>query len=406
MAAGGDAIARDAGGRVVFVAGALPGETVRAELVEERRDFARARVVEVVSPSPDRIAPPCPNALAGCGGCAWQHVAPDAQLGLKAAIVADALRRIASLAPPEPRLVPLPEVAQRTTLRLAVVDGRAAYRRRQEAGLVEVEDCLVAHPRLAELLAVGRFGAAREVTLRAGAATGDRLVVADPRAEGVRVPDDTVVVGVEDARRGAAASVTEVVAGRRWRVSALSFFQSGPVAAEVLAAEVVGRAAPALGSGTLLADLYAGVGLLGGAAVAAGGGRLVAVESNRHAAGDAEHNLADLEAQVVRVEVGRWRTRRPVDVVVADPARTGLGRPGVAAIVRAGAPLVVLVSCDPASLARDAALLRAEGYALGDLSVVDAFPGTPHVETVTSFVTNSGGTGTLGNREVASRPRA
>src|SRR5947209_2591023 len=89
VAAGGDGIARDADGRVVFVTGAIPGEHVRVELVEERRDFARARVVEVLQASPARVSPPCPELARGCGGCTWQHVALEEQRTLKADIVRD-----------------------------------------------------------------------------------------------------------------------------------------------------------------------------------------------------------------------------------------------------------------------------------------------------------------------------
>ena len=97
VVAGGDGLGRDASGRVTFVPGALPGETVRVELHQQKKDFARGRVVDVVVPSPDRAAPPCPFVAAGCGGCDWQHVQPGAQRRLKAAVVADALRRQARI---------------------------------------------------------------------------------------------------------------------------------------------------------------------------------------------------------------------------------------------------------------------------------------------------------------------
>src|SRR2546421_8862131 len=92
MAAGGDAIAREGTGRVLFVEGALPGEVVRAEVIDAKRDYGRARVVDVREPSPDRVEPPCPEARQGCGGCQWQHALPAAQRPLKRAIVIDALR--------------------------------------------------------------------------------------------------------------------------------------------------------------------------------------------------------------------------------------------------------------------------------------------------------------------------
>ena len=138
MAAGGAALARDAGGRVVFVEGALPGERVRARLTDTRKDFARAVALEILEPSPDRVAPPCPALAMGCGGCTWQHVSAAGQSRLKAGVVIDALRRIGKLAePPSPRLAPMAGPPLRSTARLAVSSGgRAGHRPRTGSGAV------------------------------------------------------------------------------------------------------------------------------------------------------------------------------------------------------------------------------------------------------------------------------
>ena len=390
MAAGGDAIARGEDGRVIFVEGALPGETVRVELTQERPGFARGRLLEVVDASPLRVAAPCPAVEMGCGGCNWQHVARPAQLELKRDIVSDSLRRIAKVDDvPSARLVAIADDAQRTTVRAGVLGGRAAFHKRHSDELVGVAECLVAHPLVAEVLAAGRFPAASEVVVRAGAATGERLVITSPRRSGVRVPDDVLVVSDQEVRTGHPAAVHEVVRGRTWRVSALSFFQSGPAAAEALTAtvvEVVHALAADRSVGTV-ADLYAGVGLLGGAVLDSGvGSRLVAVEADPFAVGDARSNLRGLPAAVVRREVAKWRPQeRDVDVVIADPARTGLGKPGTATVVATKAEHVVLVSCDPASFGRDTALLAEAGYRLAELAVVDVFPHTSHVEVVAGY---------------------
>ena len=439
VAAGGDALARDGDGRVVFVEGALPGERVAVRITEARKDYARAVVVDVLDPSPDRVAPPCPTLAAGCGGCTWQHVTPAAQSRLKAAIVVDALRRIARLPePPVPSTVALDGLALRTTARLAVTPGaRAGHRPRRAGGgaysfspagapsksrasrsaaearpetpassprrgpqprpvpssggegvaqAIETDTCLVTHPLLEDLIVHGRYGGVGEVVLRVGVASGERLVRLDVpvRKAAVEVPDGVVVVG--EGSKGA-AFVHEEVAGRRFRVSADSFFQPGPVAAAGLAAAVSAAAGDALGPGSHLVDAYAGTGLFASVLGAASGARVTAVESDRSAAADARANLADLDAKVVQVEVGRWDATRsgPADVVVADPARSGLGRPGVAALVAAGAARMVVVSCDPASLARDTVLLAAAGYRLTSVALVDAFPHTFHVEAVARF---------------------
>jgi 23S rRNA (uracil1939-C5)-methyltransferase len=137
----------------------------------------------------------------------------------------------------------------------------------------------------------------------------------------------------------------------------------------------------------LVVDAYAGVGVLAACATEPAT-RIIAVETSRSAVADARRNLSGRDAEIVRGEVGGWRPAvdELVDVVIADPARSGLGRPGVGALTRTGAPVVVLVSCDPASLGRDAKLLAVAGYRHDRTEVVDTFPHTTHVEAVTRFV--------------------
>ena len=388
VAAGGDALGRLPSNKVVFVEGALPDEVVVAEIVEDRHDFARARAIEVVTAASSRVEPSCPGVAAGCGGCQWQHVEPRAQLGYKVSIVVDALARIAHLrrvAMTAP--VSVVSSGYRTTARTGVSPtGRAGYRRRGGHEVIASDECTVAHPRLAELITRARYPGASQVVLRVGLAGGERVAaISGGRRADVQVPAGVVVV--EAGRRGQRAAVHEDVGGRRWRISLDSFFQSGPAAAEVLSAAVDDAVGDALGPGGLLVDAYAGVGLLGGLVAGRRSARLVCIEQHRSAVADAVANLADLDASVVRTAVARWRPppADAVDVVVADPARPGLGRPGVTALSAAGAPRLVLVSCDPASLARDAALLHAAGYRLSRCQVLDLFPQTAHVEVVARF---------------------
>lgn len=385
VAAGGDGIARLDDGRVVFCEGALPGELVDIVVTSERRDFARARVSAVAEPSAARTVPPCPHVAAGCGGCTWQHVADDADLELKTSIAKDALRRIAhgdeTVVRSSPRArgrVPLR--GYRTTARLAVDgEGRAAYRRRHSNDPITVSSCLVAHPALEDLIVEARFPGASEVVLRVSAATGEQLVWPDRSASRAVVPAGTAV-----SRGDPPAALTETVGGRDWRISASSFFQPGPQSASILADAVRAAAGDGL-RGAKVVDLYAGVGLLGGSLVAdMAQGSLIAVESNGAAAADAKYNLADLDARVIVGEVAGVPPEG-VDIVIADPSRSGLGPSASSAVARWDAATVVLVSCDPASMARDVALLDRLGYRLEGIEVLDLFPGTFHVETVSRF---------------------
>jgi 23S rRNA (uracil1939-C5)-methyltransferase len=392
LVAGGVALARRDDGQVVLVDGALPGELVRVAPPAVRKGAQRAIVLEVLEGSPDRRQPHCRHVADGCGGCDLPGVDGGALVEAKVGIVRDALRRLGHVV--DPRVVaapPLPDHGFRTTLRLAVVDGRAGLRALRSHDVVGVEGCEVAHPSLVELIAEGRFGAASEVMLRVGGATGERMALVTPSADEVELPDDVVVVGADELAAGRRAWIHDEVADRRWRISAGSFFQSRIDGAAALVAVVRGcvddhlATSPVPDEVTLL-DAYCGVGLFAGALVAGRTGwRGVAVERSRSSVADARHNLADLPVRVVRAPVERFGAPR-ADVVVADPARAGLGRAGVAVVVATRASQVVLVSCDAAAAGRDAALLVAEGYAPTVSTVVDLFPHTHHVEVVTSFV--------------------
>ena len=395
MAVGGDGVVREPGGRVVFVDGALPGELVTLEIESEHRRHARGRVVEVVAPGPARVDQPCPWEAAGCGGCGWQHVVPAGQVALKLGMVAEALRRLGRV--DDPVVVPgpgLPAAGYRTTLRgEADGAGRFCLHRHHAHDLVPVPGCLVAHPLVAEVVTEGRFPPGSTVTVRAGARTGGRQgVVEGATAVGpVAVPAGVRVVLGAALDAGRRAWLFEEVHGVRLRVSARSFFQSGPEAAEALVTAVAAAVGPC-GPGDRLADLYGGVGLF--AATVARHAEVELVESSPAAAADARVNLAGLAARVVRGDVTRWRSRR-MDAVVADPPRSGLGLAGVRAVAATRARRVALVSCDAGSLGRDTRLLGDAGYRLVDATVVDAFPHTPHVEVVARFdrVVSGGGRG-------------
>jgi len=391
LVAGGAALARRDDGRVVLVAGALPGERVEVA-ISTRRGAERGEVVRIVDLSPDRVVPSCLHVADGCGGCDLMHLDPAAQVPAKIALVGDALRRLGRWAEPVVRPGPgLDPWGFRTTMRFAVTDGRTGLRRASSHDVVALDSCAIAHPGLDELVRDGRFGAAREVTLRVGGATGERLALVTPRRDdGVRLPDDVLVIDGDDLARGKRAWIHEEVAGRRWRVSAGSFFQSRPDGAAALVEVVRSLAGDVLDRGddrrpAVLVDAYSGVGLFTGSLLGGRSGwRAVCAEQSRSAVADARVNLADVDAKVVATTVERLRAPR-ADLVVADPSRTGLGRAAAAALVAADPDRIVLVSCDPAAAGRDTALLTDAGYTPIEAVVVDLFPHTHHTETVIRF---------------------
>lgn len=360
----------------MLVSGALPGELVDVEVLEEHPRRLMARVAEVVERSPARVEPPCPHVAGGCGGCDWQHVDPAAAMALRVDILEDAARHVGRIEVPPIVAAPASGLSgARTTVRLARGSRRMGFRRHRSNEVIDIDRCLVAHRLVDDLIAELEPGRAEELTLRVGAATGERLVLASPTADGVVAPSDVLVVGEDELRAGRRAWIHDEVAGRRWRISARSFFQSGPAAAEGLV-HAVGRAAE--GAGERLVDLYAGVGLFAGTIGAER--RTVAVERSPDSVADARVNLPG--ARVVRIDVRKFRAT-PADLVIADPARSGLGKEAVEVVDAIGASRVVLVSCDAAAFARDLAALIARGYRAVSVELVDAFPGTAHVEAVT-----------------------
>ncbi len=380
VVAGGDGLGREPSGRVVLVAGALPGELVRVRLGRARRDVAFAVLDEVLEPATGRREPPCPAVGRGCGGCAWQHVDPELQLELKRRIVVESLTRTGGLEDPVVTAAArLAEARYRTTVRLAADgDGRVGFRAARRHDVVPVDDCWVAHPLLAELLARLRAPGLDELVVRVGARTGERSVRWSP------APAPAPAGLPDDVRFGEGAHVHEVVDGVVLRVGATSFFQASPEAAEALVRAVRAAAgAPEQWGAGPVVDAYGGVGLFA-ATVVPPDVAAVVVESNPAACRDAAANLQGRPATVVHRRVERWQPV-PASLVIADPARAGLGADAAARLAATGAARLVLVSCDPVALARDARLLRQHGYRLASCEVLDVFPQTTHVEVVSRF---------------------
>ncbi len=383
IVAGGEGLGHLADGRVVFVKGGVPGDVATIDLVDDRRDWARATLVNVEVESPQRMEPTCPARRSGCGGCDWAEIGAVHQLGLKADIVTEALRRTARIEHHPMIGASVTRNGYRSGVRVVgTANHQAGFRRTSDDETIAAGRCEIAVPVLAEMIESITIDPGLEVTLRASVATGEVTARWDERLGNVDGLPSSVDIG-------SSASLIERVAGVDFVVSAGSFFQSGPQAADLLV-DAVARLAPELSSARAVVDAYGGIGLFA-ATVVSPESDVWVVETSRSALADARINLDERpgRTQLVRSEFGKWHPTRGdlrPEVIIADPARTGLGRPGVAAVVRSRPEVLVLVSCDPVSFARDAALLEKEGFGLERCEVLDLFPGTHHVEVVSRFV--------------------
>jgi 23S rRNA (uracil1939-C5)-methyltransferase len=300
----------------------------------------------------------------------------------KPGIVADAFRRIGHLAvDPQPGPV-LATTGYRTSMRFLVADGQLALRRAASHDAISAAACVVAHPLMADLLALEWPEGIDEVSLRVGAATGERMVVVEggePAALTEPLPTDVRLA----TPRSKDVFLHESVLGVDFRISPASFFQSRHDGASL----VLGSVDEFLGdrASAEALDLCCGVGLFAGLlANRYSGWSVTGVESARSSVADAVSNLARWNSRVIHSAMARFRPR-PADLVIADPPRSGLAKEGVAVVRGADPELVVLVSCDAACAGRDAGLIARLGYHVVSVTVLDMFPHTHHVEVVTVF---------------------
>ena len=397
IAAGGGCVARAPDGKVVFVRHTLPGERVRAQVTGETTSYMRADAIEILTPSPDRVTPPCPHSGPGrCGGCDFQHVEVGAQRRLKAFRIAEQLERLAGLDHEvEVEVAPVAGdedgLGWRSRVRLAV-DGRGAvgFRRHRSHRLEYVDDCPIASPGVNASGALAHlWPGAAELEVATGSDPAEAVVAVTPRRRApLRLPDLGTGVVVSGEIRRAPGAVHATVGARTYRISPGVFWQVHTGAAAALLQAVMTAAGDCTGSSVV--DLYAGAGLFSVALADAVGptGSVLAVERDRRACADARHNgaafanLRVLEGEVTSALVTS-SLGRPA-IVVLDPAREGAGTAVMEALL-AHAPTVrtvIYVSCEPSSFGRDLRVMLDGGWRLASLRAFDIFPMTEHVELV------------------------
>lgn len=409
---GGDALGRlpedsPRPGLAVFVPCALPGERVRGRLVEEKRGHARLELLEVLKPSPDRVIPRCPHffkplspnpsspsSVKWCGGCHYQQMSYPAQLAAKSTILREQLERLGGLKdPPISPIVPSPEPWNyRNHIQFHLSpQGKLGFEAMGSNQVIPICECHLPEASINQLwpqLDLEPLPGLERVSLRVGAdeemmlileggAPGSfELTIEDLPVSVVHVSEDGSVV-----MAGSDHIIMEA-ASRLFRVSAESFFQVNTPLAEAMVDHLLTNL-PLTHSTTML-EVYCGAGLFS-AFLAPRVGRLIGIESSQSACQDFESNLNEfdnVELYEAAAEQALPGLELHPDVVLVDPPRAGLGPRVLDSLLRLNALELAYVSCDPATLARDARRLIEGGYHLRQITPFDLFPQTFHIESI------------------------
>jgi 23S rRNA (uracil1939-C5)-methyltransferase len=441
---GGDGLARTPAGadgrsKAVFVPFVLPGEKIEANIRQEKPGFARGALTRLIEASPNRIEPRCPY-FRQCGGCHYQHIPYMQQMQFKAGILRETLRRIAKIELPSDICLhasPPWNYRNRTRLQLRTAPAFAlGYFRFGSHEFLPIHECPISSPlinraitRLLELGGLNCPAAVEEIELFADAADEHLLAWAFcgrdtdrtdllrwaealqgklPEISGITFfssrrsseqgsseqrSDDNPTYAEPLAHSGA-KSIRYQTKDYEYQVSAGAFFQVNRYLIDEIISVVTGNA-----TGDLALDLFAGVGLFS-VPLAEKFHHIFSVEASHTSHADFVHNApANVKAVVARTEDflktdypksdyrrSDYPKNRPVrqrpDLVVLDPPRTGAGKAVIASLVELGASRVRYVSCDPATLARDIAVLLAAGYRIEEAHLFDLFPETFHIESV------------------------
>jgi 23S rRNA (uracil1939-C5)-methyltransferase len=396
----------------------LPGEQARVRITQSKPGYDTAEVEEIVHASPERIMPACPH-FGACGGCHYQHTNYVTQLALKQAILRETLERGGVTVPSEIAVLAGEPWSYRNRIRLAFdAAGNPGYRGRSSHAIVPMRECPIAAPLLVEaalaFAQVARgfapalhptelalFCDAAETALLATVLTASPAKLRfDELAHALReqIP---ALIGAELVTEGrfgqqprtlaqwGAASLVYHAAGFDYRVDHGAFFQVNRWLVDSLVERVV-----AGHQGALAWDLFSGVGLFA-RQLTANFARVVAVESAPAATPALAANLKGTAGIPVKSDtldfLRAHASHRPAgvasssavpDLVVLDPPRTGLGAETCTLLAGIAAPVLVCVSCDPATLARDLRALIASGYQIQSITLADLFPQTFHLETV------------------------
>ena len=375
----GETVGRRDDGKIVLAAYGIAGERVVVEVREEHPSHIVAEVVEVLRPSPERVEPRCPH-FGVCGGCQLQHISYEEQGRIKQQVLADQLRQIGGIVNPpvSPILAAENPWNYRNNARFTVRrEGVTGFTHWHTHRFEPIDECQIMDTRINDIkrkLDGALINRERQLAVRIGRNTGDTLVHPALNGRGDEL-------GVETGQD----SHTERLFNVPFKVSAASFFQVNTAQAERMIALVRDRLRPA--PSDTIVDAYAGVGTIA-ALLAPMCGRVIAIEESAAAVRDAEINLApfpNVEMILAKTEEALPELNERVDAVILDPPRQGCYPEVIDAIRRLQPRRIVYVSCDPATLASDLNRLILGGYTLTDVTPVDMFPHTYHIESVSTL---------------------
>jgi 23S rRNA (uracil1939-C5)-methyltransferase len=374
-------------GRVVMTPFVLPGEMVQLTVAKEKKDVLEGRVVEVLEKSEFRTAPLC-KVFERCGGCHYQHALYPAQVEMKKDVLREVLQRIGKITPPDTiEAITGEPWGYRNRIQLHIDGQKVGYRAPGSHNVVDASECPVSSPKLNEALRALRrmvrnhrfprfvrsiefFTNERDVQVNVGETMAGQRV-AKPFFD-----------WLEQELPGTATGPIEYAAnGNQYRVHYKSFFQVNRFLIGALTKAAIGDA-----TGETALELYAGVGLFT-LSLAGKFAQVDAVESVKVAVEDAEANARRAKKKISHFRASTEEFLAGVqtapDFVLADPPRAGLGPETVKELVRISPKRIGIVSCDPSTLARDLKGLCEAGYKIGSMTMVDLFPQTYHMETIT-----------------------
>jgi len=436
LAMGGDGVGK-ASGMAVFVPDSIPGDELKVKLVDVKKNYARGKIINIIKPSPDRVAPKCPLASV-CGGCQWQHIGYPTQLRYKTKIVKDTLERIGKIKGANVKDIIGMENPWgfRNKIQYPIGDARRetgsartvmGYYKQGTHEIVDIDSCPIEHPKLSRAAKIVKDvlnkydyqirskGLFKHLRARMGFGTGEMIltfVTSEKAIPGSKElikeilarckKDEINVVGI---CQNLNPRVTNVILGEinrtlwgrdhiydklgslRLKVSNTSFYQTNPVQTEVLYNKALEYAE--VSNEDTVIDSYSGIGTV--ALWFARQARYVyGIEEVRQAVYDAAENAELNRIENCRFNIGKVERLLPElkegEILILDPPRGGCEEKVLKTITKSKFKKVIYISCDPATLARDLAYLSINGFKIDEVQPVDMFPHSFHIETVSKLV--------------------